>query len=198
MDRDDIVDLRNPRYNEQDRFQRRRARVQKRQQFELEQAEELFQRTGLGGGAAGVRTPFNPNPNALRLGGIIALNPRNMYSHVTELNAAQDNLRRITDNSRFLRPTITETFSARNLLGQSRFIRNLESQGMKNAYYKLEARSGMAEKLSGLFGLDSSRFQTAKDVNKINSATVSRLRKSGFFHISMMAASWQFKTEGQL
>ena len=37
-----------------------------------------------------------------------------------------------------------------------------------------------------------------KDVNEINSATISRLRKSGFFHISIMATSWQFKTEGQL
>lgn len=37
-----------------------------------------------------------------------------------------------------------------------------------------------------------------KDTNKINSDTVSRLRKSGFFHISMMATSWHFKTEGQL
>lgn len=37
-----------------------------------------------------------------------------------------------------------------------------------------------------------------KDTNKLNSATISRLRKSGFFHISMMVTSWQFKTEGQL
>jgi len=37
-----------------------------------------------------------------------------------------------------------------------------------------------------------------KDTSKLNTTTISRLRKSGFFHISTMATSWQFKTEGQL
>jgi len=37
-----------------------------------------------------------------------------------------------------------------------------------------------------------------KDTSKLNATTISRLRKSGFFHISTMATSWQFKTEGQL
>ena len=37
-----------------------------------------------------------------------------------------------------------------------------------------------------------------KDTNRINSATVNRLRKKGFFFISLMVTSWHFKTEGQI
>ncbi len=37
-----------------------------------------------------------------------------------------------------------------------------------------------------------------KDTNRINSATVNRLRKKGFFYISLMVTSWHFKTEGQI
>jgi hypothetical protein len=37
-----------------------------------------------------------------------------------------------------------------------------------------------------------------KDTHRINSATVNRLRKKGFFYISLMVTSWHFKTEGQL
>ena len=37
-----------------------------------------------------------------------------------------------------------------------------------------------------------------KDTHRINSATVNRLRKQGFFYISLMVTSWHFKTEGQL
>jgi hypothetical protein len=37
-----------------------------------------------------------------------------------------------------------------------------------------------------------------KDTHRINSATVTQLRKKGFFYISLMATSWQFKTAGQL
>ena len=37
-----------------------------------------------------------------------------------------------------------------------------------------------------------------KDTHRINSATVTRLRKKGFFYISLMATSWQFKTVGQI
>lgn len=37
-----------------------------------------------------------------------------------------------------------------------------------------------------------------KDTHKLNAATVSKLRKSAFFYISMMVTSWHFKTEGKL
>ena len=37
-----------------------------------------------------------------------------------------------------------------------------------------------------------------KDTNGINSKTIERLRKCGILHISMMATSWHFKTEGQI
>jgi hypothetical protein len=37
-----------------------------------------------------------------------------------------------------------------------------------------------------------------KDTHPINSVTVTRLRKKGFFYISLMATSWQFKTVGQI
>jgi len=37
-----------------------------------------------------------------------------------------------------------------------------------------------------------------KDTHRINSATVNRLRKKGFFYISLMATSWQFKSDGQI
>jgi hypothetical protein len=37
-----------------------------------------------------------------------------------------------------------------------------------------------------------------KDNQRINSATVTRLRKKGFFYISVMATSWQFKTKAKM
>jgi hypothetical protein len=37
-----------------------------------------------------------------------------------------------------------------------------------------------------------------KDTHRINSTTVTRLRKKGFFYISLMVTSWHFKVEGQM
>lgn len=49
-----------------------------------------------------------------------------------------------------------------------------------------------------IFTLTLALRSILKDTHRINSATVNRLRKKGFFYISLMAASWNFKTEGQI
>ena len=84
--------------DDQDAFQRERYRKQKKQQFKLEQAEELMRRTGQGGGAAGVSTSFNPNPNALRLGGN-PINPVNLYSQDSAISNQMSQLKLAHENT---------------------------------------------------------------------------------------------------
>jgi hypothetical protein len=48
-----------------------------------------------------------------------------------------------------------------------------------------------------IFSLTLALRSILKDTHRINSATVERVRKKGFFYISMMATSWHFKADGQ-
>ena len=49
-----------------------------------------------------------------------------------------------------------------------------------------------------IFSLTLALRSILKDTNGINSATIERVRKKGFFYISIMATSWHFKTDGQI
>jgi len=48
-----------------------------------------------------------------------------------------------------------------------------------------------------IFTLTLALRSILKDTHRINSATIKRVRKKGFFYISMMATSWHFKTDVQ-
>ena len=49
-----------------------------------------------------------------------------------------------------------------------------------------------------IFSLTLALRSILKDTHRINSASIKRVRKKGFFYISLMATSWHFQTDGQM